>query len=54
LIETRQVVGEAQGTEEKVKEFIEHIHNGPKHANVTGVEHSDISTKQDESSFNVH
>jgi acylphosphatase len=48
------VKGEVQGTGEQLKEFIQHINKGPKHANVTGIEHSDIETKQGESGFNVH
>src|SRR5579871_4780839 len=48
-----QVRGEAQGSEEQLKEFIKHINKGPSHARVTGVEHSEIQTKEDESSFNV-
>lgn len=48
-----QVRGEAQGPEEQLKEFIKHINKGPSHARVTGVEHSEIQTKEDESGFNV-
>ncbi len=48
-----QVRGEAQGSEEQLKEFIKHISKGPSHARVTGVEHSEIQTKEDENGFNV-
>jgi acylphosphatase len=48
-----QVQGEAQGSEDKIKEFVQHLNKGPSAASVSKVDHSDISTKDGESSFNV-
>lgn len=48
-----QVRGEAQGNEDRIKEFIQHLNNGPPAASVSGVEHNDISLKSGESGFNV-
>lgn len=48
-----QVRGEAQGSEDRIKEFIQHLNNGPPAASVSGVEHNDISSKGGESGFNV-
>jgi acylphosphatase len=50
---TKQVQGEAQGSEDKIKEFVQHLNKGPSAASVSKVDHSDISTKDGESSFNV-
>ncbi|KAF1949253.1 Acylphosphatase [Byssothecium circinans] len=47
------VQGEAQGSPDAIKEFVEHINKGPSAASVKGVEHSGISTKSGEGSFNV-
>ncbi|KAH7081821.1 Acylphosphatase-like domain-containing protein [Paraphoma chrysanthemicola] len=47
------VRGEAQGSSDAIKQFLEHINEGPPAAKVTGVEHSEISTKTGESSFSV-
>ncbi|KZM23470.1 Acylphosphatase [Ascochyta rabiei] len=47
------VQGEAQGSEDKIKEFIQHLNKGPSAASVSGVEHNDISSKSGESGFNV-
>jgi hypothetical protein len=46
-----QVQGEAQGSEDALKEFVQHLNKGPSAAKVSGVEQSDISTKSDESGF---
>ena len=51
--ESRQVQGEAQGSEDALKEFVQHLNKGSPAASVTGVEHSDISTKPGESGFRV-
>lgn len=48
-----QVQGEAQGTADQVKEFVQYLSKGPSAASVSGVEHNDISVKSGESSFNV-
>lgn len=48
-----QVQGEAQGTADQVKEFVQYLGKGPSAASVSGVEHNDISVKSGESSFNV-
>jgi acylphosphatase len=48
-----QVQGEAQGTADQVKEFVQYLNKGPSAASVSGVEHNDISVKSGESSFNV-
>lgn len=48
-----QVKGEAQGSDDAIKEFIQHLNKGPKAAYVSGVEHSDISTKSSESDFYI-
>jgi len=47
------VEGEAQGSEDALKEFISHLRKGPPPADVTGVEHSVISTKEGETGFGV-
>ncbi|KAK3207878.1 hypothetical protein GRF29_96g702335 [Pseudopithomyces chartarum] len=48
-----RVQGEAQGSSNAIEEFVQHLNKGPSAASVKGVEHNDISTKSDESSFNV-
>jgi acylphosphatase len=48
-----QVSGEAQGSEDQIKEFVQHLNKGPSAASVSKVDQSDISTKDGESSFNV-
>ncbi|KAJ4303680.1 hypothetical protein N0V90_002581 [Kalmusia sp. IMI 367209] len=47
------VQGEAQGSADAIKEFVQHLNKGPSAASVNGVEQSDISTKSGEGSFNV-
>ncbi|KAF9696416.1 hypothetical protein EKO04_005555 [Ascochyta lentis] len=47
------VQGEAQGSEDKIKEFVQHLNKGPSAASVSGVEHNDISSKSGESGFSV-
>ncbi|KAI0587232.1 Acylphosphatase [Pyrenophora tritici-repentis] len=48
-----QVQGEAQGSEDKINEFVQHLNKGPPAASVSKVDQSDISAKSGESSFNV-
>lgn len=48
-----QVQGEAQGTADQLKEFVQHLNKGPSAASVSGVEHNDISSKSGENGFNV-
>jgi acylphosphatase len=48
-----QVQGEAQGSDDAIKEFVQHLNKGPSAASVSGVEHTDISTTSGESGFNV-
>ncbi|KAF1979886.1 Acylphosphatase [Bimuria novae-zelandiae CBS 107.79] len=47
------VQGEAQGSSNAIKEFVQHLNKGPSAASVKGVEQNDISTKSGESSFHV-
>ncbi|PSN64747.1 Acylphosphatase [Corynespora cassiicola Philippines] len=47
------VQGEAQGSDDAIKEFVQYLHQGPSAARVSGVEHSDMSTKSGESGFGV-
>ncbi|KAH7350303.1 Acylphosphatase-like domain-containing protein [Pyrenochaeta sp. MPI-SDFR-AT-0127] len=47
------VQGEAQGSEDAIEKFVQHLHTGPSAASVSGVEQSDISTKSGESGFKV-
>ncbi|KAF1832421.1 Acylphosphatase [Decorospora gaudefroyi] len=47
------VTGEAQGSEDKLKEFVQHLNKGPSAASVHQVEQKDIDTKSGESSFDV-
>jgi acylphosphatase len=49
----RKVQGEAQGSDDAIKEFIQHLKKGPLASDVSGVEHSEISTKFGEDSFDV-
>lgn len=46
-----QVVGEAQGSEDALKDFVEYLHQGPSAADVTKVSQSDIETKSGETGF---
>lgn len=48
-----QVQGEAQGSADQLKEFVQHLNKGPSAASVSGVEQNDISSKSGESGFNV-
>lgn len=48
-----QVQGEAQATDDKLNDFVHHLHKGPPASSVSKVDHSDIATKPDESGFNV-
>lgn len=47
------VQGEAQGSEDAIEKFVQHLHKGPSAASVSRVEQSDISTKSGESGFKV-
>ncbi|RYN19031.1 hypothetical protein AA0113_g12705 [Alternaria arborescens] len=47
------VQGEAQGSDDKINEFIQHLNKGPSAASVSKVDHSEISSRDGESSFNV-
>jgi acylphosphatase len=48
-----QVQGEAQGSDDAIQAFVQHLNKGPSAASVSGVEHSEISTKAGESGFGV-
>jgi acylphosphatase len=48
-----EVQGEVQGSNEAIKEFIQHLNKGPSASTVHGVEHSEISTQSGESGFDV-
>jgi acylphosphatase len=50
---TTQVQGEAQGSDDAIKQFVQHLNKGPPAASVSSVKHEDISTKSGESGFNV-
>ena len=50
---TAQVQGEAQGSDDAIKQFVQQLNKGPSASSVSGVEQSDISTKSGESGFNV-
>ena len=52
-VDSMQVQGEAQGSADQLKEFVQHLNKGPSAASVSGVEHNDISSKSGENSFNV-
>ncbi|KAH6643935.1 Acylphosphatase-like domain-containing protein [Boeremia exigua] len=47
------VQGEAQGSADQLKDFVQHLNKGPPAASVSTVEQSDISSKSGESSFTV-
>ncbi|KAF1939592.1 Acylphosphatase [Clathrospora elynae] len=47
------VQGEAQGSEDAIKQFVQRLHKGPSSASVSKVDQSDVSTKTGESGFNV-
>ncbi|KAF1916365.1 Acylphosphatase-like domain-containing protein [Ampelomyces quisqualis] len=47
------VQGEAQGSDDAIKQFVQHLNKGPSAASVSSVEQNDISTKSGESGFNV-
>ncbi|KAF2269071.1 hypothetical protein CC78DRAFT_453839 [Lojkania enalia] len=47
------VIGEAQGSQDALNKFVQHLNKGPPAASVTGVEHKGMETKSGESSFNV-
>ncbi|KAK7187298.1 hypothetical protein DPSP01_011293 [Paraphaeosphaeria sporulosa] len=47
------VQGEAQGSSQALKEFIQHLSKGPSAASVSSLEQNDIATKSGESGFNV-
>ena len=51
--DTVQVQGEAQGSDDAIKQFVQHLNKGPSASSVSGVEQSDISTKSGESDFRV-
>jgi acylphosphatase len=53
ITNTIQVTGEAQGSEDKIQEFVQHLNNGPSAASVSTVDHKDIDSKSGESSFDV-
>jgi acylphosphatase len=48
-----QVQGEAQGSDDAIKEFVQHLNKGPSAASVSDVQHDEISTKSGENGFNV-
>ena len=48
-----QVAGEAQGSEDALSQFVQHLNQGPSAASVKSVEQSDMATKSGESGFNV-
>ncbi|KAH8724392.1 Acylphosphatase-domain-containing protein [Phaeosphaeriaceae sp. PMI808] len=39
------VQGEAQGSDDAIKQFVDHLNKGPSAASVSAVDHFDISTK---------
>ncbi|KAF2195096.1 Acylphosphatase [Zopfia rhizophila CBS 207.26] len=45
------VQGEAQGSDDAIKAFVQYLNKGPSAARVSGVEQSEISPKQGESGF---
>ncbi|KAJ8117138.1 hypothetical protein OPT61_g1602 [Boeremia exigua] len=47
------VQGEAQGTADQLKDFVQHLNKGPSAASVSGLEHNDISSKSGENGFNI-
>lgn len=48
-----QVAGEAQGSEDSIKQYLKELDKGPRAAHVVKVEKEDIKTKEDCSSFDV-
>jgi acylphosphatase len=46
-----QVQGEAQGSEDALRDFVKYLHNGPSAASVSKVDESEISPKSGESGF---
>lgn len=53
LADRVQVAGEAQGSEDALSQFVQHLNQGPSAASVKSVEQSDMATKSGESGFNV-
>lgn len=53
ILISSQVDGEAQGSDDAIKEFIQHIGKGPSMAKVTKVDHKDIDSKSGETGFGV-
>jgi len=48
-----KVQGEAQGSNDQLEEFVQHLKKGPSAASVSGVEYNDISSTSGESGFSV-
>jgi acylphosphatase len=48
-----QVQGEAQGSEDALNDFVQHLNTGPSAASVDSVDKSEIATKSGESRFTV-
>ena len=46
-----QVQGEAQGSEDALRDFVNYLHKGPSAASVSKVDKSEISPKSGESGF---
>jgi acylphosphatase len=46
-----QVQGEAQGSEDALRDFVNYLHKGPSAASVSKVDKSEISLKSGESGF---
>lgn len=51
--DVHQVKGEAQGSGDAIKEFVQHLQKGPSSASVSSVDHTEKSTQSGESGFNV-
>ncbi|ORY66023.1 acylphosphatase [Pseudomassariella vexata] len=51
--ESGKVEGEAQGTEDAIKQFLKDINNGPPHAKVVKLEQEDRDVQNDESQFEI-
>jgi acylphosphatase len=47
------VQGEVQGSDEKLKEFVQQLNKGPSAASVTKVEENTIDSKPEEGGFKV-
>lgn len=45
------VEGEAQGSDDAIKQLLEYLHKGPSHARVSKVDHREIGTKSSETGF---